>query len=320
MTGASCDNLRSTCRSGASQTGAITMRWMPARFVFTVLALQSLPPLAADPPFLPHSAIFPIGPRGWHHYEESTLYRWRLNGYSSIYQGVMVPGYVGYPSRWSRWNPYYVARWLPPIYQPPGLLFGPQAAHRFMGIDPSGYSFATRRRIPSAPVRKSNAETRRQAERMIDFGDRCFANQRFHQALQHYRTASSVARDVAETYFRISLGQFDRATRAFKRALAMKPSLQRGGFAVTQLYQDNQIAKETHLEALAKAAWKHAHDDDLLFLLGVFLHYDGQTDRARNFFRKASELAGPIRSHLLPFLPLDPPQKKEQVVVQRLEI
>ena len=304
------------------------MRWMPARLIFLVLVLQSLRPLTADPPYLPYAPLLSIGRSAWRHYEVSRFHRWRTNGYSAIYQGVIVPGYLEYPYQWNRWDPYYTAyttRWLPPIYQPPGLLFGPQAAQRFLGIDPSGHTLPTQRRTSGPTVRQSNAETRRRAERMMDLGDRCFSGQQFHQALQHYRTASSVARDVAEPYFRqghalIALGQFDRAARIFKRAVAMKPSLQRGGFALTELYQNNQIAKHAHLETLAKAAWNHARDDDLLFLLGLFLHYDGQIDRANNFFRKALELAGPRRSHLLPFLPPEHPRQEGEVVVQRLEI
>ena len=302
------------------------MHWMPTRLLFLVLVLQSLIPLAAAPPCLPR---FSASRSVWQHYEVSRFHRWRTHGYSAIYQGVFVPGYVAYPYHCYRWEPCYysayTARWMPPVYQPPGLLFGPQAAQRFLEINLSGQTIPAQRRTPDSTVRKSNAETRRRAERMIDLGDRCFSRQRFHQALQHYRTASSIARDVAEPYFRqghalIALGQFDRAARTFKRAVAMKPSLQRSGFAVAQLYQDNNIAKATHLEALAKAAWNNAHDDDLLFLLGLFLRYDGQIDRANIFFRKAFELAGPRRSHLLPFLPPEHPQEEAQVVAQRLEI
>ena len=31
---------------------------------------------------------------------------------------------------------------------------------------------------------------------------------------------------------------------------------------------------------------------DLMFVLGVFLHFDGQAERARKFFAKAKELDG----------------------------
>ena len=304
------------------------MRRLPACLIFLVLVLQSLRPLGADPPYLPYARLFSIGPSAWHHYEVSRFHRWRTNRYSTMYQGVGVPGYMEFAHPWNRWGSYYsvyTTRWLPPIYQPPGLLFGPEAVQRFLGIDLSGHPLPNQRHTSGSTVRKSNAETRRRAERIMDLGDRCFSGQRYHQALQHYRTASSVARDVAEPYFRqghalIALGQFDRAAGTFKRAVAMRPSLQRSGFALTEIYQDNKIGKEAHLEALAKAAWRHERDDDLLFLLGLFLHYDGQAERANNFFRKALELAGPRRSHLLPFLPAEQSRQQAEAVVQRLEI
>ena len=301
------------------------MRWVLCWFVVAVLSLQPLSPLTADYPLAPYGQFLPGGWGDWRCYPDSRFQRWGMYDYRSDYWGLMGPGYSPYVYRRNVLNPYR-AWWLAPVYQPPGLLFGPQAVERFLGVGQVRNQLAAQRRQLVTKVRRSNSETRRRAERFIEFGDDRFAKQHFYQALQRYRTASSVAPDVAETYFRqghalVALGHFDRAARAFKRALAMKPSLERSGFEIVQLYRDNQIAKEAHLEALAKAAWKHTRDDDLLFLLGLFLHYDGQAVRATKFFRRAFELAGPLRFHLLPFLPAEQPAKPEnQALVQRLDI
>ncbi len=45
-------------------------------------------------------------------------------------------------------------------------------------------------------------------------------------------------------------------------------------------------------DRLAAAMGLSAQDADLAFLMGVFLHFDGQVERARPFFQRAAQLAG----------------------------
>ena len=305
------------------------MRWGSSWLVVAVLSLQPGPPLFADHPLSPYGLNWPGGTVDWPCYQDASFSRWGMYDYRSDYRWLASPRYSLYAYNRNLLNPYN-AWWLAPAYQPPGLLFGPQSVQRFLGVGSSRAQLLAQRRQLITRTRRSNAETRRRAERFIDFGDDRFAERHFHQALKRYRTASSVAPDMSEPFFRqghalIALGNFDRAARAFKRALALNPSPERNGFDVGQLYQDNQIAKEAHLETLAKAAWRHTRDDDLLFLLGLFLHYDGQAVRATKFFRRAFELAGPLRFHLMPFLPAEQPanprdQARDQAIVQRLDI
>ena len=77
------------------------------------------------------------------------------------------------------------------------------------------------------------------------------------------------------------------------------------------LYGVNQLAKEAHLEALAREALARPADGDLLFLVGVTLLADGESARAQRFFLKAAELGGDEMASLLaPLTGAAPPVEK----------
>ena len=156
--------------------------------------------------------------------------------------------------------------------------------------------------------RRSNQQARDRAARYLAIGDKLFAEQRFHEALQRYKSAAAAAPDLAESYFRqghalIATHRYKLAAAAFKRALQIYPDLRRGGFQLDDLYQDNRLAKASHQEALAKAALEEQRNSDLMFLLAVTLHYDGAPKRAEKFFARAAQLSKSGREHLRPFVP-----------------
>ena len=62
------------------------------------------------------------------------------------------------------------------------------------------------------------------------------------------------------------------------------------------------MAKGAHLDSLAGVALDSPTRSDLLFAVGIFLHYDGQLDRARKFFQRTSELTGSDDKYLALFL------------------
>jgi tetratricopeptide (TPR) repeat protein len=137
-----------------------------------------------------------------------------------------------------------------------------------------------------------------------------FREQKFHSALQRYKSAAEAAPDVAESYFRqghalVTTNRFELAAKAFKVGIALSDDVTRDGFHVDELYADNHMAKRAHLEALAQSSLIDRANTDLLFLVGLFLRYDGQADRATKFFLKAAEIAGTESLHLRPFLPVE---------------
>jgi tetratricopeptide (TPR) repeat protein len=212
--------------------------------------------------------------------------------------------------------------WLPPLYAPAELMYGPKANARFFGIEntvarpvqdvamPTSYDL--RRNISAADVaanlRKSNKASQERGQKYVEYGDALFREQRFHEALQRYKSAAEAAPDLPGIYFRqghalIAVNQLALAARAFKIAANLEPVAARRGFDVNGLYGDDaSVVKKSHLEILAGQVLEDRENPDLLFLVGVFLHNDAQHERARKFFLKSFEMAADDTTHLKPYL------------------
>jgi hypothetical protein len=199
-----------------------------------------------------------------------------------------------------------------------------QALQRFLGLrEPRGSSLqleptAIAARPANSPLqalddilaRISTSEGRRKAERLIREGDELFRAQNFHSALQKYKLAASDAPDLPEALWRkghalVATHNYEQATTAFKRAIALTEDLSRDGFRLDDLYAGAAMTKGVHLESLAEWALSKKQSSDPYFLLGLFFTYDGQMTRAERFFQKASDLAGISGGHIAVFL--DPP-------------
>jgi len=243
---------------------------------------------------------------GWRY----PVYGYHRSGYYPYYYDHVSPYGVYYEPRSN-----YVDYYLPPVYYPAELSYGPQAMKQFMGVDrtfglgplldrpdePAG------RRVDLKPVvRISNAESRDRAGRFIEFGDARFGEQQYHEALQRYKSAAAAAPDVAEAYYKqglalLATGRYELAVAALKRGVALDPGWPKGDFRLDSVYRDTRIAKTGHLDALAHTALTHPHNADAIYLIGVFLYFDGQGDRAQKFLRRAAELSG-NDTHVRPFL------------------
>lgn len=222
--------------------------------------------------------------------------------YSAGYGGYSDPYFYGYSNPYGiYYNPQsnYAEYYLPPLYVPPELMYGPQAMDRFLGIRRAPNPIiVVEPAVPAPKPRVSNVESRRRASHFIASGDARFREQRYHEALQEYKTAAGAAPDVAEAYFRqghalVATARYELAAAAFKRAAAIDPAWTRGDFRLDDLYGDTHIAKTSHVEALARAALEKSEDANLLMLLGIFLHYDGQAERAQKFLQRAASVAAP---------------------------
>jgi tetratricopeptide (TPR) repeat protein len=229
------------------------------------------------------------------------------------YDPYYVDPYRRYP--YPAYPPYYW-RYPPPLYIPAETLYGPEAVKRFMGADRMSPAAANPRIVvirrdndeDEAPAQRArNARTVELAWRFIGFGDAHFANRRYADAYQRYRRAAEAASTVATAYFRqgyalVALSNYEQAARVLKQGLELDPGWARSDFRNDELFGDNQEAKRTQLDALAQAATDNPNDADLLFLVGVFLHFDGQADRAAPFFQRAAGLGAAGSNHLRAFL------------------
>jgi tetratricopeptide (TPR) repeat protein len=219
---------------------------------------------------------------------------------------VAVPTYYN--------NPYYYGYWPygyppPAIYVPAGTLYGPDVTQRFLEGNTAG---AGSSRVPSNEItpdqrslpRVTSGQSLTLATKFIGYGDTHFHNQQYSEAYQRYRKAIEVAPNLADAAFRqgfalLAMGKHDPAAKAIKRGLSLDDGWPKSSFSVNDLYGASSLAKTAHLDALAKAAEDDASNGDLLFLLGVFLYFDGQRQRAAPFFDRAAQLGrGP---HIVAF-------------------
>ncbi len=155
--------------------------------------------------------------------------------------------------------------------------------------------------------RTSNPASRERALRLVMAGDAHFAEQQYQLALQQYKTAAGAAPDLATPYLRqglalIATRRYDLAAEAFKRALDVDDAVPDSDFRVDSLYGDLRLAKNSHLETLATRALDKPDDANMLFVLGVFLHFDGEPERAVKFFRRSAELSGDMAPYARPFV------------------
>jgi tetratricopeptide (TPR) repeat protein len=195
-------------------------------------------------------------------------------------------------------------------------LYGPAAIQRFMGADNPAPP-APDAKVPEAPMPKnavergSNAQANALAGRFIGFGDAQFARQNFVEANSRYRTAARTAPQLADAWFRqgfalSAMGRYKQAVDVVQRGLRIDPDWANSDFTLQKLFGADALAKEVVLDTLVEAAKEKPHDADLLFMLGVYLHFDGQTQQAEPYFTRAMKLAGDDGEHIRAFLAKKP--------------
>jgi hypothetical protein len=153
-------------------------------------------------------------------------------------------------------------------------------------------------RSPSRTITstRSSVDLLARSRRLIRLGDESFGSGRYRDALSRYRDAAMTSPELAEVHFRkghayLANGQLALAADAFRRGLALEPTAHRDGFRLSDLYGDDTVARDVHLENLAAEALMKEESADAYFLLGMMLHFDGDSARADKFFAKAVELS-----------------------------
>lgn len=300
-------------------------RWTLALAAVVVAAGTVPRPTAADENS-PHHARYDLvqlrhhgwTPHGLHRFRNPDYYRqpYSRYGHDEYWYDHYNYGFV-YPRPMQYHVPYYV----PPLFLPSETLYGPEAMKRFMGFAPGPRPGAVVGVVVDpVPAREAGEEPLQQnlrgtnqrsielAWKFIGYGDAYFGNQKYTDANARYRKATQTAPQLADGWFRqgfslAAIGRYDLAVKAIKRGLAFEPQWADSDFRLVELYGGNQLAKAAHVDALAEAAEKDPNDADLLFLLGIYLHFDGQPDRAATFFNRSRQLLGGNDSHLTEFLP-----------------
>lgn len=289
------------------------------------------------------AAVFPSAPG----FLISSAWNNGLSGGSfTFYQGPLgpgfpccCPGYGIYPP-WCGVPPWAVPPWqepflfqapvvqqplfLQPVVQPLLVMQPPARVPPRAPLAPGGPQAAP----PQAPLggfgelaeeeqppqgKGTSPQAVRRAGEFVRQGDEQFARQKYAVALSRYKTAAQVSPSLAEAWLRqgfaqAALGKYDLAAKAFRRAVALNPKLAQLDFTLDRLYREHALAKMVHLDALAQWAIDRPNDGEVFFVLGVFLHFDGQWQRAGKFFQRADELTLGDRRHLAAFLDGAAPQ------------
>lgn len=246
-----------------------------------------------------------IGPYGWGGGFASS---YPMAYYGSSYGGM---GYGG--SYWG--GGYYAA----PLYIPAGLMFGPSPVMQMMGGNqsfggpvvqqpvvqqpqpqPNGFGVLANpqpnNNRPARPnVMAANPQTQQRARKTIDAGDVAFQQQRFAEALGHYKDAARIAPDLADAYFRqaaaqIALGRYEDAAAAIKFGLRLSSNWVDSQFRFAALYGPAALARQQHLSALEQAA-NNRPTSDVLFVHGVALFFDDHPRWAQPPLERARALA-----------------------------
>ncbi len=161
---------------------------------------------------------------------------------------------------------------------------------------------------PAPPGRISSPDQKSRAGRYVSYGDKLFAQQKYLAALGRYKSATEAASDMAEAHLRqsfayVAMGQFENASKALRRGLALRSNWQGTAIRLSTLYDGAEAAKTQHIEKLALAVEENPFDSGLLMTLGVELFFDGQFDRAELCFQNAARLGGGDEALVADFLP-----------------
>lgn len=275
---------------------------------------RAVAPIYVVPPFpyartFSYSTVLP-GPVPYaFYYRQQTvwLWRWENGSYSSGYVGPHGIPYTRY-----QWQAVPLITTFPL----PGLPIGPvpprnRAIPRGTdvrgpgGIAPSGVAGGD----ALAPNERNVVDDRilQTGWRFLENGDRLFTQGKYREAYGQYRSAAKAVPRLAEAHFRqvfalVAVGAYESAARAAKTGLEMHPDWPKGPFRLDNLYGNDGAAKRAHLAQLADAVQQSPQNGDLLFLLGVMLHFDGREAEARTFFAQALPLMAGVDRHLRLFL------------------
>jgi tetratricopeptide (TPR) repeat protein len=233
---------------------------------------------------------------------------------------------MGYPyGGMPYWYPRYAYTpfgpiWYSPFpaaaFMPADQLFGPAPIMRLMGVDQwfnrPAAGWAANQQPPALRPRDQDVDVRAADEfkphpaaaraidsawKLISFGDSYFGNRKFADALDRYRRAAQAAPQVADAWFRqgfanAAMGHYDRAAKAIRHGLEIKPDWASSAFRLDDLFGDDTVAKKNLLDAMLKVAEAEPANADVSLLVGLCYHFDGKPEQASPFLRRAAEVGG----------------------------
>jgi tetratricopeptide (TPR) repeat protein len=162
---------------------------------------------------------------------------------------------------------------------------------------------------PKLAVAASSPEMIRRSLEHRLHGDSWFRKQRYSTAYGRYKSALTAASDIADNHLRlgfslVAMNRPEQAAEYFRDALALDPLLPQTGVPLRELFgPENDLSRTSVILRTSDWVREDIRDPERLFVLGVVLHFDGQEDKAAQFFETAYRLAG-RGDHLRAFLEL----------------
>jgi tetratricopeptide (TPR) repeat protein len=161
---------------------------------------------------------------------------------------------------------------------------------------PASYRAGSRSATYSSPISRRATDvygTLQNHDAEMAVGNRLFAAQLYHSALTKFQAASKVSPSSSDVYLHegfaeLAMGRYDRAAKVFRLATAVDENVAAAKFSLDTIYTKSNV-KQFHLDRLARTALKTTNNQDHMYCLGVFLHFDGQQQRARRFFTEAGK-------------------------------
>ncbi len=209
-------------------------------------------------------------------------------------------GYYGVPGAYLPYPNYAVA-------QQPGYLTNPLAAAALENQQRWGQDLPPAKPDPiTRPALPSSTEAKLRSLRSQMNGDEHLRRQNWQHAYVEYKKAVEVADDRPEAHFRLAIAlvtiqHYDTALLEFQRALHLDPQLPQSGLTLRSLYGENSdLTINSIISRLTAHAEQDIRDPNRLFLLGLMLHFHGDT-HAREILDVGYRLAG-RGQHFLAFL------------------
>ncbi len=142
---------------------------------------------------------------------------------------------------------------------------------------------------------KSEAEATRTLAQLEADARHAWQSRRYRDAADRYEEL--VEREPGRLGYWLRLGfsaldaqDWKRSLAAFRSAARLKGDLASDDFDLAVWYGDSSL-KLRQLDQVARAALRQPDNPDLWLLVGTFLWFDGQTDRASRFLAKAQDLS-----------------------------
>ncbi len=192
---------------------------------------------------------------------------------------------------------------------PPAKIWGNKPALAKAAVPPRAIAKADnpapKVQVAAAQAQAPPAPPKTQGECFLDLGVAAFKEGEYGLAIRWFRAADDAAQPPPRALFYLgqaylAVGKYRDAAKAIRDGLdeqkrwpafAFRPKI--------ELYDNDVLEFNLHRDQLTDAQRANPKDADFLFLLGYWSWFDGQRDRAVDFFQQARDLAAdPVAANL----------------------